>query len=449
MKIKFLGASGMVTGSCYMLSSENSKVLVDFGMFQGKTDEEGWNFVVPEIPFSELTGVLLTHAHLDHCGRIPMLVKNGYIGNVYMTEATKALAELVLHDSAKIAKEEAQSVLYTDEEVIEVLNQAKLVNYDEIFEVGDFLVTYVDAGHILGSASVLIEEKKTGKKIVFSGDLGNSPEPLVQPTDWIGQADVVVMESTYGDKVHGARNEMEVFTKIIAEAEREMGTVLVPSFSIERSQELLFMFDQLKKSGKMRQETPVFLDSPMSIKATMIFKDYPELFNRQLQAMAKKDDPFDFPGLVLCDVAEKSKAIKGVKGTKVILAGSGMMTGGRIIHHALNYLGDEKTQLVFVGFQAEGTMGRKIEEGAATVNIWGNEVPIKAKLKEVKTMSSHADQSQLLIWLKKIGGVKKVFLSHGEDLPRLTLKEKIHQEVENVKVELPVINQEFEIKFND
>jgi len=183
----------------------------------------------------------------------------------------------------------------------------------------------------------------------------------------------------------------------------------------------------------------------MAIKATEVYGDYPKLYNRQLQALAKSDDPFDFPGLVLCDVIEKSKQIKSTPGPKVIIAGSGMMNGGRVIHHALNYLGDPKTQLVFVGFQAEGTMGRLIQDGAESVNIWGTEVPIRAAIYEIKSMSSHADQSQLMNWLKKIGGLKKVVLTHGEELPRLTLAEKIKQEIEGVKIEMPKMNQEIEI----
>lgn len=445
MKIKFLGASGTVTGSCYQLSNNNSSVLIDFGMFQGKLEEEGWNSMEPQINFEKLTGVLLTHAHLDHCGRLPLLVKYGFKGPVFMTEATRALVELVLHDSAKIAKEEAKSVLYGEEEVIQILNQTHLVDYEKEFVVGDFLVKYIDAGHILGSASIKIEDKKTGEKIVFSGDLGNTPEPLLQPTAWVGEANYVVMESTYGNKIHEPRVEMEEIAKIVQRAEKNNGVVIIPSFSIERSQELLFMFDQMKKRGMVKTETAVFLDSPMAIKATEVYGNFPNLYNRQLQTLAKSDDPFDFPGLVLCDVIEKSKQIKSLNGPKVIIAGSGMMNGGRVIHHALNYLGDPKTQLVFVGYQAEGTMGRLIEDGVESVNIWGNEVPVRAAIYEIKSMSSHADQSQLLNWLKKMGGLKKVILTHGEELPRLTLSEKIKQEIDKIKIEMPVMNQEIEL----
>ncbi len=446
MKLKFLGAAKMVTGSNFLLTGSSTTLMVDYGMFQGKLEEVGLNSIKPDFDFSSLSAVLITHAHLDHCGRLPMLVGYGFTGPVFMTEATKALMSLVLTDAAKLAKEEeAKSVLFTDDEVVEVLKQVKTIEYDKPFMVGDFKITFVDAGHILGSSSILIEETKTGKSVVFSGDLGNTPEPLLSPTKNIKKANVAIMESTYGDGLHGRREEVEDLKKIIQKAEKAKGVVLIPSFSIERAQELLFIFDQLKKEGEMAQETPVFLDSPMAIKATRIFKDYPELYSAQLKKQARTDDPFDFPGLIICDSIEKSKQIKNYEGTKVIVAGSGMMSGGRVIHHAVNYLGDSKTQLVIVGYQAEGTLGREILDGNKNINIWGNSIEIKAEILEIKTMSAHADQEQLLFWLNKIEGLEEVALVHGEEMARLVLSEKIHQVFPDVKVILPIVNQEAEI----
>ncbi|NCP46760.1 hypothetical protein GW844_00040 [bacterium] len=233
--------------------------------------------------------------------------------------------------------------------------------------------------------------------------------------------------------------------KIIKKAETTNGTVLIPSFSIERTQELLYIFDQLKKEGKMDNKTPVFLDSPMAIKATMIFKDFPVLFSNRLKDQIKTDDPFDFPGLVVCDTIEKSKQVKNYNGVKVIIAGSGMMSGGRVIHHAINYLGDPNTQLVIVGYQAEGTLGREILDGKSSINIWGNWINIKAKILEIKTMSAHADQGQIISWLKKIDGLEEIALIHGEELPRLVLSEKIHLDLQGVKIVLPVVNQEINL----
>jgi len=363
-----------------------------------------------------------------------------------MTEATKAWTELVLRDAAKIASEDENKALYTEDDVDTILGQVELVAYDTPFVIGDFRLTMIDAGHILGSASILVEETKTKKKVAFSGDLGNTPEPLLSPTHWVNSADIAVMESTYGDEIHGTRQEIDQLMEIVGQAQMEGGTVLIPSFSLQRSQELLYIFDQLKKEGKVSNDLPVFLDSPMAIKATEIFKDFPSLYSKPVQTQAKSDDPFDFPNLFLCDTMEKSRQIKNYLGAKVIIAGSGMMGGGRIIHHASNFLGDPKTQLVFVGFQAEGTLGRQIQDGKKTLNIMGNQVMVRAQLREIKTMSSHADQGQLLTWLKKIEGLKEVYLVHGEELPRLVLTEKIKLEIPGTKVILPTINQEIELK---
>jgi metallo-beta-lactamase family protein len=436
----------MVTGSCYFLTGEETGLLVDFGMFQGKAEEVGMNSIKPDIDFDKLTAVVLTHAHLDHCGRLPLLLKYGFKGPIFMTEATKALAELVLYDSAKLAKEEeTKVVLYTDEDVETVLKQVQTVEYDKPFTVGELEVTLLDAGHILGSSSVLVRETKSGELISFSGDLGNTPEPLLEPTHWIKKADVAVVESTYGDEIHEPRDEVEELTKIVRQAEKEKGTVIIPSFSLQRSQEILYIFDQLKKQGEMEDSTMVFLDSPMAIRATEVFREFPELYNRKLRNQAKTDDPFDFPSLVLCDTMEKSRQIKNMIGTKIIVAGSGMMSGGRVIHHAITFLGESTTQLVFVGYQADGTLGRSIKDGVDQINIWGNVIKIKAQIKEIKTMSSHADQMQILNWLSKMEGLSHVILTHGEELPRLVLAEKVRQEFPGVKVDLPMLHDEIEI----
>jgi metallo-beta-lactamase family protein len=362
-----------------------------------------------------------------------------------MNAPTKALTELVLMDSAKIAAEDATDTLYTEDDVQSFLKKVQIVDYHVPFTVGDFRLTMYDAGHIIGSSSILVEEISSSKKIVFCGDLGNTPEPLLLPTETFKEADFTLLESTYGDEVHGIRNEADRIAEIVQEAERVGGVVMIPTFSIERAQEVLYLFDQLKKEKKVREDTPVFLDSPMAIKATEIFKDYPEYFNKKLKDQVKSDDPFDFPGLVVCDSVEKSKQIKNYSGTKVIVAGSGMMTGGRIIHHAINYLEDPKAIIVFVGFQAVGTLGRQIKDGEKNISIWGNHIEVRAQIEEIKSMSSHADQEQLMSWVGKIKGLKKIILIHGEDLPRLVLKEKIKNELGDIDVIMPNLNMQIEL----
>ncbi len=446
MKLKFLGASGTVTGSCYFLQSKETGVMVDCGMFQGVKEVDELNFSKPNIDFSKLNAIVLTHAHLDHCGRLPLLLKYGFDGVVYMNEPTKALAEIVMLDSAKIAREDATNTMYEEDDVYRFLKKVVLVDYHTPFDIGEFEVTMYDAGHILGSTSLLFVEKSSGKKLLFSGDLGNSPEPLLMPTETVKSADFVVMESTYGDEKHPAGDEADILASIVSDAERIGGVVLIPSFSIQRAQELLYAFDQIKKDGRVSQDTVVFLDSPMALRTTEVYREYPGLYSQKLKLQVKNDDPFDFPGLMLCDSVEKSKQIKNYPGTKVIIAGSGMMTGGRILHHATNYLSDPKNTIIFVGFQAEGTLGREIKSGKKEINIWGNNVEVRAQIKEIKTMSSHADQDQLKIWLSKISGVKKVYLTHGEDIARLVLKEIIKNDYgDEVNVKMPKLDEEFEL----
>lgn len=449
-KIKFLGAAGTVTGSSYWLMDANDKgILIDLGMFQGVEEPRTFNNETIYFKANELIGVILTHAHLDHCGRLPLLVQAGYSGPIYMTEATRQLLELSLLDSAKVAKENEQrrgerKALYNEEEVEKLMLLCRIVHYDKSFTIGNFEITMRDAGHILGSASVEVLDKRDGfgpKKIVFSGDLGNTPQDLIRPTEPIGEADLVVMESTYGDRTHTGEEATKVLQEEIGAVEANGGTLLIPAFSLERTQEILHRIDHLKKNKLVRDETLVFLDSPMAIKATMIFKHFPELYNEELAGHAKTDDPFDFPGLVLVEKGAESAKIHEIDRAKVIIAGSGMMAGGRILHHAIDFLPLETTRLLQVGFQAVGTIGRKIQEGEKRVRIYDTEVEVKANIRNVSTMSAHADQPRLMRWLSQIKGVKRVFLTHGEELPRLVLSEKIKNDLGVSEVVLPKMNQ--------
>jgi metallo-beta-lactamase family protein len=441
-KLKFLGAAGEVTGSSFLLTADDdSQALVDFGMFQGPKDIAKLNYEKLQFTPSQVKGVLLTHAHLDHCGRLPMLVYGGFQGKIYMTAPTFDLIEVILTDSAKIAQEKIDvPPLYGLEEVEKVLQMVEIVQYDQEIYFGPFAVTFKNAGHILGSASIVVKDKGDGRSIVFSGDLGNTPEDIIRPTEYIDSADIVVMESTYGDKMHPKQDPTQIINEEINAVERDSGVLLIPAFSLERTQEILHRIYHLKKEGKVRPDTPVFLDSPMGIRATEIFKLFKEFYNEELQS--HRDDPFHFEGLAVTQEARDSKEIIKAMDPKVIVAGSGMMSGGRILHHALNYLPIRTTRLLFVGYQSEETLGRSILEGARKVRIYDKYITIRASIRET-TMSSHADQPKLLDWLKHIQGVKKVFVVHGDTTQRDVFAQKVKEYVRISDVTIPQNGEEF------
>jgi metallo-beta-lactamase family protein len=447
VKIKFLGAAGTVTGSCYLLTSESGQsIMIDCGLFQGTADIEKLNDSPLDGDCPRISALVLTHAHLDHCGRLPRLLLQGFTGQIWVTPPTSDIAELSLLDSAKINKEDkGSSVLYDEEQVQQIIEKFKVIDYEREFTIDNFSIILRDAGHILGSASLEITDlmvKSGPKKVVFSGDLGNSPEDLIRATELIDSADVVVMESTYGASVHPTGDPSAILQSEMNAVEASGGTLLIPAFSIERSQELLHRIAHLKKEGRVRGNTPVFFDSPMAEKVTEVFEKYHQYFNRELAGDFFHEDPFRFEGLMNVETKNDSQLIEATSGPKVIIAGSGMMTGGRVLHHALRYLPLSSTRLLFVGYQAEGTLGQAILGGQKSVFIKNVPVEIKATIGQTQAMSSHADQPRLLGWLKNIKGVQKVFLTHGENGPRTTLAEKIKLELPTPEVSLPVLNQE-------
>jgi metallo-beta-lactamase family protein len=450
MRLSFFGAAGTVTGSCFGVGEE---ILVDFGMYQGVPESLGSNRDNLGFDPAALKSVLITHAHLDHCGRLPLLAKSGFLGKIFMTPATRDLVEIVLMDSAKIAEqnalEEGVEPLYSSLDVEETLRRIEVCEYSQKFMVDDGIeACFYDAGHILGSASVKIESE--GKSIVFSGDLGNSPQDIVKPTVIPENSDFVVMESTYGDRVHTHDDVVKIIEDEVNTVDKSKGTLLIPAFSLERTQELLHIFDHLKKEGKIDASLPVYLDSPMAIRATEVFGKYRNLFNKETLEHSKSDDPFDFPGLIVTASSNDSRKIAGRMGGKVIIAGSGMMSGGRIMNHAAHYLPSDKTRLLIVGYQGVGTLGRdileKYEQSSGRtfeVVIGRKTVAVNAVVNSIEGMSAHADQNQLMKWLSGIKGVKKVFLVHGED-GREPLAYRIKKEL-NLAVGLPVVGDVEEI----
>ncbi len=458
MNIKFLGAAGTVTGSSYVLTSGSGKsILIDLGMFQGPPEINKLNYESYDYDPSLLAGAVLTHAHLDHCGRLPIIMPRGFKGDIWMTPATRDLTELSLFDSAKIAKDLPADAthqalqagdrrfLYDSAMVTQTITRFRPVEYHAPSQISDFTVTFRDAGHILGSASLEIIDKNPDsevKKVVFSGDLGNTPEPLEAATELIDSADAVVMESTYGDRLHPTGNPIDSIQSEINMIEGTGGVLLIPSFSLDRTQELMHVIMHLKKEGKVANQTPVFMDSPMAQKATTVYVNYPKLFNPEIQQDLKIGNVFDFLGLNVIQGRDGSEGLHSIPGPKVIIAGSGMMTGGRIVGHAAYYLPIASTRLLIVGYQGEGTLGRELLEGKKEVFIDKQPIKVEGTVTDIQTMSSHADQKQLMDWLKHIKNVKKVFLTHGEDGPRTILSQKISQDLNLKDIFLPVLNQE-------
>jgi metallo-beta-lactamase family protein len=459
MKLTFYGASGEVTGSNYVIESDGNptkssgdhkthKVMVDCGLHQGSHYAERLNFEPFPYDPRDIDAVFVSHAHLDHSGRLPKLIKNGFQGTIYSTPATKDFAELILLDSehilAKEAEREGKPPLYTVEDIGRLMSVWKKIDYHVPFAVGNFNIEFFDAGHILGSA--IIKIRAEGKSVVFSGDLGNFPPPIIKSTEMLTQADYCVLESTYGDRIHeNVDKRKEMLEDAIEDAAREKGTLIIPTFAMERAQELLYHMHQLFSEGRVPR-MPVFIDSPLAIKLTAVYKKYENSFNKETLAIARSgDDILNFPGLRLTLTTEQSKEINDVPPPKIIMAGSGMSQGGRILHHEIRYLPDPKSTILIVGYQAAGSLGRQILDGAAEVKIFGEKVPVRCKVKTIPGYSAHADQPRLLEWVGAMrASLKKVFVTHGEQVSAEVLAQKIRDELA-VRAVVPKVGETDEL----
>jgi len=448
MKLTFYGGTGEATGANYILESNGEQIMVDCGLHQGSRDAERKNFEPFPYDAKSVAAVFITHSHLDHIGRLPSLVKAGFAGAIYSTPPTKDFAELMLLDSEHIladaAVREAKPELYNNEDIVRVMGLWRGLPYHSPITVGNFTVELFDAGHILGSAIVKI--KTEGKTIVFSGDLGNYPAPIIKPTEMIDAADYCLIESTYGDRVHedvGKRKEM--LEKAIIDTVRAGGTLMIPTFAMERTQELLYHLHQLFEA-RLIPRIPVFIDSPLAIKLTAVYKKHEDYFNTATQNLVKSgDDILNFPGLRLTLTTEKSKEINNVPAPKIVIAGSGMSNGGRILHHEARYLPDPKSTILFVGYQAEGTLGRAIQGGAKEVHIFGEPVPVRCRVVDIPGYSAHADQPHLLEWLSSMkASLKKVFVVQGDESSSEVLAGKITEEF-GIAAEVPKTNEEVEL----
>ena len=432
MQITFYGAAGEVTGSNYLLESGGVKLLIDCGLAQGGRFAEEKNFEPFPYDPSEIQAVLVTHAHIDHVGRIPMLTKGGFRGTIYSTPPTRDFAELLLLDSEhlllRVAEELGKEPLYAAEDIEIAMSRWEGRKYHEKFHEGPFEVEFFDAGHILGSSTIKVSAE--GKSIVFSGDLGNYPAPIIKDTEALPECDYLVMESTYGGRVHEGKDRREVeLEQAITETVRRGGTVLIPAFAMERTQDLLYHLNDLVEKGKI-PKVPIFLDSPLAIKLTTVYDKYKNYFDAEATAEIKEgDDLFEFPGLEMSLTTEESKAINNVAPPKVIIAGSGMSNGGRILHHERRYLPDPKSCLLIVGYQARGTLGRRLLEGADHVRMFGEDVPVRCEIRNISAFSAHADQPRLLAWVApRAKTLTHIYLTHGEEEQAGLLALKIKEE---------------------
>lgn len=419
MKITFIGGASEVTGANYLLESKNTKILIDCGLHQGSNENESQNANPFPYDLSKISALLITHSHIDHTGRIAQLVKQGYRNDIYSTHPTKDATYDLLLDARHLMEKERpdQEPLYEIEDIDQAFSQWKTIKYHEIFEIGDFTIEYFNSGHILGSASILI--KAEGKSIVFSGDLGNTPAPLVAPTEYIPSADYALIESAYGNRVHESVDKrQELLEDIIEDAVKSGGTLLIPAFAMERTQELLYELNDLVEHGRIPR-VPIYIDSPLAIKLTATYKKYSrdsDFYNKEaINKIKNGDEIFNFPGLKFTLTTEQSKEINEVPPPKIIIAGSGMSNGGRILHHELRYLSDPKNSILFIGYQAYGTLGRKIIEKEPFVSIFGEKVAVRCKVKAIGGYSAHADQPLLLKWIESMrGSLKRVFVVQGE-----------------------------------
>lgn len=447
MRLSFHGACREVTGSNFLLATAGHKILLDCGFFQGVKLAEERNYAPFAFDPKTIDAAVLCHAHLDHVGRIPKLVKEGFAGRIWCTAPTKELAQLVMEDNLKLMREEAKRdnhpPLYFEEDIAAAAQLFETTGYNEPLEIlPSVKLTFKNAGHILGSAIALITAE--GKTLAYTSDLGNAPSELLFPPEKIDSADFVICESTYGGRVHeDIKKRHEKLTQIISSTIAQNGVLMIPAFAIERTQELLHDIEHFCQVGNCA--TPTFyLDSPLAEKVTRVFYKYPEYLNEKIGLSHKNGDIFGLSRLRITTTVEQSKEINIAPKPKIIIAGSGMLNGGRILYHLQNYIDQPKNTLLIVGYQAAGTLGRRLLEGEKDIKIFGKKYKVGAKVLAIGSYSAHADSVQLLNWLGKISGVKRIFLTHGEAKEALAFARSISSKL-NIESAIPQQGEEYEL----
>ena len=474
MKVTFFGATKTVTGSNFLVEGAGKKILIDCGLYQGMDKEEIKNAEPFPYDINEIDFMLLTHAHIDHSGRIPKLYKEGYRNKIYATNATCDLCAIMLPDSGHIQEtetewknrkrirrgEELLVPIYDAETAARSLELFKGVPYDQIIELDDDIhVRFNDAGHMLGSSiiEVWIKENGVNKKIVFTGDLGNNDIPLLSEPTMIEDADFLVMESTYGNRLHMRNdNKAKLFIDIVTDTLRQGGTVVIPSFAVGRTQEILYELNKIKESDadtpefekkyEVLMNTPVYVDSPLAISATEVFRENMDLFDEETQELIRRgDNPLEFPGLRFTQTVDESRELNESNESSIIISASGMCEVGRIKHHLKHNIWNPKNTILFVGYQAPGTLGRKIVDGAKTIKIFGEEIAVNARIEYIEGYSGHADQEGLLNFIYSF--IKKpdhIFLVHGEEEGQKVLRDKII-ETTNLPITIPSYGETYDL----
>lgn len=473
MKITFLGATKIVTGSNFLVEAAGKKFLVDCGLYQGKAELEEQNYREFDYNPAEIDFMLLTHAHIDHSGRIPKLYNDGFKGPIYAHKATCDLCQIMLPDSGHIQEMEAEwknkkrlrkgqptrEPLYTAEDALKCMEIFVPVKYDEIIQVSeDIYVRFNDAGHMLGSSTIEIWAKENGKetKAVFSGDLGNNDIPLLSEPTMIDNCDYLVMESTYGSRLH-IRNDQkaELFLKIVSETIDNGGTVVIPSFAVGRTQEILYEINKIKENRhdeeflreyRTLMKVPVYVDSPLAISATQVFKENMDLFEDEVkEEMERGNNPLEFPGLKFTQTADESKALNESDEPSIIISASGMCDVGRIKHHLKHNIWNPKSTILFVGYQAPGTLGYEIVNGAKKVTIFGEEFAVNARIEYIEGYSGHADQEWLMNFVYSFyNKPKHIFLVHGEEESQEVLRNKILENT-GIGVTIPEYGETYQL----
>ncbi len=448
MKLTFCGGAGAVTGANYLLEIADAsmpggvrKILIDCGLAQGNHFLEELNYQPFAYNPAEISEVFVTHAHIDHTGRLAKLIRDGFKGKVYSTPPTRDFGELLLMDSQHILEQEADRMqrphLYEEEHIVELMTRWQGVPYHQVIKLGDVgQVTFYSAGHILGSATVYIEAE--GKSLIFSGDLGNQPAPLIGPGECPTKADYCIMESAYGDRNHeDLQNRYQKLERVILETVKDGGVLMIPAFALERTQILLLEIHEMMDKHQI-PHIPIFIDSPLAIKLIAVYNQYRDYLKPELaKEFSDMSRIFSFKGVHMTPTVQDSKSINHAANPKIIIAGSGMSNAGRILHHEVRYLSDPKSTLLIFGYQAEGCLGRRLLDGAKLVHILGQEVHVHAHIKAIGGYSAHADQRQLMAWVAPLAGhVKKVFLVQGEGRAAAVLAGKLTTEL-GIPAEVP------------